>query len=89
MLSSVANSDAAKVLVMVNKIFFCSLIVAVTMTRRRGISGMEEEDGVENLWAKTPSQATYFLSIFLYCHIILFFFPFLFPFPGILGNDSL
>ena len=33
-----------------------------------------EEDGVENLWAKTPSQATYFLSIFLYCHIILFVF---------------
>ena len=40
-----------------------------------------EEDRVENLWAKTPSQATYFLSIFLYCHIIFFSFPF----PGILG----
>ena len=35
-----------------------------------------EVDRVENLWAKTPSQATYFLSIFLYCHIILFFFSF-------------
>ena len=33
-----------------------------------------EEDGVENLWAKTPYQATYFLSIFLYCHIVHVFF---------------
>ena len=48
-----------------------------------------EEDWVENFRAKTPSQATYFLSMFLYCHIILFFFSFPFLFPGILGNDSL
>ena len=38
MLSAVANSDAAKVLLIVNKIiFFCSLIVAKTMTRKGGI----------------------------------------------------
>ena len=65
MLSSVANSDAAKVLVIVNKIFFLFIDSSRDNDKKRG---------VENLWAKTPSQATYFLSIFLCCHIILFCF---------------
>ena len=90
MLSSVANSDAAKVLVIVNKIIFLFIDSGgYDDKKRRELSGMEE-DRVENLWAKTSSQATYFLSMF-YIVISFCFFPFPFPFPflGILGNDSL
>ena len=56
------------------------------MTRRGGIIKMEE-DGVENVWAKTPSRHA-FSKYFLYCHIISFF-PFPFPFLNNPGNDSL
>ena len=44
------------------------------MTEEGGLSGMEE-NGVENLWAKTPSQATYFLSIFYIVILFCCFFP--------------
>ena len=36
-------------------------------------------------YQETLSHTTYFLNIFFNCHIVFF----LFPFPGILGNDSL
>ena len=52
---------------------------------KRGGLSRTEEDGVENVWAKTLSHATYLLNIFL----LLSCYVFSFPFPGILGNDSL
>ena len=46
-----------------------------------------EEDQVEDVWAKTPFHATYFLYI---CYITLYYiFSFPFQFPGIPWNDSL
>ena len=75
-------------LVIVNKIilfYFCSLIVAVTMTRRGGIIKMEE-DGVR-MYGPKLLHATHFPSIFYI--VILFFFPFPFLFLNNPGNDSL
>ena len=46
-----------------------------------------EDDGVENVWAKTPSHATYFLNAFFILSYFVLFFSF--TIPGIPGNDSL
>ena len=86
-LGPVANSYAARVLGIMNKIIILFWLLFVNSgsdkDKKRGDSRMED-DGVENVWAKTPSHATYFLNVFLYC---LIFFPF--PFPGIPGSESL
>ena len=60
---------------------FGSLIVAVTTTGRGGII-KNGGNGVENVWAKTPSHATYFLKKNFYCPtlLLLFFVPV--PVPG-------
>ena len=90
MLSYVANSFTVKVLVIVNKIIlFCFLFINSGRYKDKKTGGLSrmEEDGVENVWAKTLSHATYLLNIFLLLSCYVFSFPF--PFPGILGNDSL
>ena len=45
-----------------------------------------EGDGVENVWAKTPSHTTYFLNVFFYIVMLCYFY--LFPFPGMIASDS-
>ena len=69
MLSFIANSDAAKVSVIVNKIILL-LIVAVTTTRGGGLS---RNDGgvVENIWGQNSlSRQMFSKYLCLYHHII-------------------
>ena len=71
LLSFVANSFAAKMLVIVNKIilfWFLFINSGRYNNKKTGRLSRMEEDGVENVWAKTLSHATFLLNIFS-CHV--------------------
>ena len=45
----------------------------VTATRREGGFSRMEDDGVENVLANALSHATYFINVFLCCHILFYY----------------
>ena len=77
MLSFAANSFAAKVLVIANKIIlFLFLFINSGRYNDKKTGGLSrtEEDWVENDWARTLSHATYLLNIF-FIAMLGFFIP--------------
>ena len=92
LLSFVANSFAAKVLVIVNKIilfWFFFINSGPDNVKKTGGLWRTEEDGVENVWAKTLYHATYLIHISFIVMLCFVHSRFRFRvFLGLIASDS-